>query len=804
MRKTNRLSSGLKERLSLILCGDSSAVPDLLADLPIIRLEKSEFRLIQERLGLDSEPAAWSNKQVLSSLEMESVTTPWVLLLEEGEEVDPKDRRTLLEIVSQEPSCIWDLAVERLVEKETLSDFDWVTTRDMCQILGKSGRIHYLLEPRLIPQKALGAAIRAEARKMERRASLMKIRRQVERKRTEPLDERPSDLNLFLEGHFRYFDDTRFCPHFQWPWTSYLTMRQEHIPALEKGITEGWGNPEMAAQALSYLIRFGQYEKGYELSKKMPQAWLNNHAGLSQLAALVTLASGRIQEAEQLLADHQDRAFSTSSLRLNRAKILLVLGREEKALQQLRDLAQEGKRLGQDASNLENLAARIEANLGKRASLCVCILARDEEASIENCISSIRGIADEILVVDTGSFDRTKEIALSLGARVESFPWSGDFSAARNFGLEKATCDYVFMLDADEYISPEQLLNLHVFKALLPVGEPLAFRIPIAHIQTRHNWLIFVRAINPKLEKESVRIFPSKIGALYKGRIEEEIETSLAELGIPIANVTASDLTVFHDPFSRNWRVKRKLPIYEAVSEPSLPIALAAVGDYASAGDTDGLLRWLWLLHDRFGQDPVVWTYCLKLARFMEIFDLGKAESLYRELVCYPSVSGDGLLGLAGILAKQGRLPELPGLDWKKPEIGEMEVTKKAAFLSYQGMAQALLGDLDKAADLVKAALEADPSSLLAQAVRFFLLISVGALESALFAIQDMAGILHVLEVETRQDLDSLVQILEKVSRALLVRGLHAENSILLASAERLETIISQEVQEQQIGCLRR
>jgi tetratricopeptide (TPR) repeat protein len=67
----------------------------------------------------------------------------------------------------------------------------------------------------------------------------------------------------------------------------------------------------------------------------------------------------------------------------------------------------------------------------------------------------VEALADEILIVDTGSTDRTVEIALSHGARVDSFVWCNDFSAARNAGLEQARGDWILILDADEELSPE-------------------------------------------------------------------------------------------------------------------------------------------------------------------------------------------------------------------------------------------------------------------------------------------------------------------------------------------------------------
>ncbi len=795
-KKKKNPKQGLEHRVSLVLLGKSPTVPKLLGGLPLFRIQEAHlWPLAGMRNPGDAQ--AHTGLEVASFTPFSSIQTPWVLLMEEGEELDPRGLDMLRELVSQEPSCVWELAVELMLEENVVSDFEWVTTSDLVGILGTKGKPYHQLEPRLFPQEALRMAWPKQTEAMERRIAPITIRKRTSDTNENSLRQKVSDLSLFVDGHFRHFDDTRFCPHFQWPWTSYLTMRYEHIPAVEKGILQGWGNSEMAAQALSYLIRFGHYSQAFELWKKIPKAWYENNPLLPQMAALAALASGRFSEAKQLLVDQKEIAGFSPSVKFNMAKMMLVLGRDEEALECLKDLVAQASSSGKEISEAKKLAFLIEANQKKRASFTLCILARDEEKFIENCISSIGGLAEEILVVDTGSKDRTKEIAISLGARVEEFPWGGDFSEARNFALEKATGQYVFMLDADEYISPEHLLNLHVLKALLPLKEPRAFRVPIAHIQTRHNWLVFVRAINPKLEKEAVRIFPRIDGVGYRGKIEEEIEPSLAEKGIPIANVAASDLTVFHDPFSRADRVRRKLKIYDTITQPDLKVALAAVGDHASAGDTEGLLRWLWLLHERFGQESVVLPFCLNLARFLEKVDVGRAESLYRELLGLPSAPPEALLGLAGLLTRSGRMDELQELDWEKAEGKELGAVQKTDLLSYKALVAVLEGDLEKASDMMESALGLNPVSLLAQAVKFLILLGVKELEGSLIALWDMAGVLQI-SLETReQGLECLVEMIERVSRGLLDRGLIAENRVLLAGAEILESILLSEVHKQ-------
>ena len=92
----------------------------------------------------------------------------------------------------------------------------------------------------------------------------------------------------------------------------------------------------------------------------------------------------------------------------------------------------------------------------ERAGISLTMIVRDEQENLPNCLESVRGIFDEIVVVDTGSVDRTKEIAREFGAKVFDFVWIDDFAAARNEALSHATCDYAFWLDADDVIDPGQ------------------------------------------------------------------------------------------------------------------------------------------------------------------------------------------------------------------------------------------------------------------------------------------------------------------------------------------------------------
>ncbi len=106
------------------------------------------------------------------------------------------------------------------------------------------------------------------------------------------------------------------------------------------------------------------------------------------------------------------------------------------------------------------------------ASISVCMIVKNEENTLAGCLDSLKGIADEIIIVDTGSTDSTKEVAGRYTSRVFDFEWSDNFADARNFSLSKASCDYIYTADADEMIDEEnQARFVQLKEAILPEVE---------------------------------------------------------------------------------------------------------------------------------------------------------------------------------------------------------------------------------------------------------------------------------------------------------------------------------------------
>ncbi|WP_297633263.1 glycosyltransferase family 2 protein [uncultured Clostridium sp.] len=92
-----------------------------------------------------------------------------------------------------------------------------------------------------------------------------------------------------------------------------------------------------------------------------------------------------------------------------------------------------------------------------KLTLSLCMIVKDEEKTLERCLESIRTFVDEIIIVDTGSQDKTKDIAKKFNAKIFDFEWVNDFAKARNFAFSKATKEYILWLDGDDFIDEENI-----------------------------------------------------------------------------------------------------------------------------------------------------------------------------------------------------------------------------------------------------------------------------------------------------------------------------------------------------------
>ena len=166
-------------------------------------------------------------------------------------------------------------------------------------------------------------------------------------------------------------------------------------------------------------------------------------------------------------------------------------------------------------------------------TISLCMIVKNEEDCLKRCLDSLKGIVDEMIVVDTGSTDRTKEIAKECGARVEDFTWTGDFSEARNFAFSKASCDYIYSADADEELDEdnrERFMQLKKDLSELDIDIVQMYYCNQLEFRTVYN---FDRELRPKLFKR-VRYF------VWEDPIHEQVILD------PV--ICNSDVEIIHRP----------------------------------------------------------------------------------------------------------------------------------------------------------------------------------------------------------------------------------------------------------------
>ncbi|PKO00820.1 MAG: hypothetical protein CVU42_02900 [Chloroflexi bacterium HGW-Chloroflexi-4] len=154
----------------------------------------------------------------------------------------------------------------------------------------------------------------------------------------------------------------------------------------------------------------------------------------------------------------------------------------------------------------------------KFPDISLVLIVKNEEKDLPRCLESFKDIVKEIVVVDTGSTDRTVEIAKSYGARVEFYEWTNDFAEARNVSLSYASCEWVLRTDADEWIEePEKAKLLHCVNS----GVADIYLCPT--VSKLRNGVQTV---------ENVRLIRNHLGVIYHYPIHETVALSAAKLGL--------------------------------------------------------------------------------------------------------------------------------------------------------------------------------------------------------------------------------------------------------------------------------
>ena len=173
------------------------------------------------------------------------------------------------------------------------------------------------------------------------------------------------------------------------------------------------------------------------------------------------------------------------------------------------------------------------------------MIVKNEEAVLERCLRSCKGIFDEIIIVDTGSTDSTKQIAKKFTNKVYDFVWADDFSLARNFSFTKCTCDYIMWLDADDVISKSNNLKLKKLKQNLKQFDTVMIKYNVSFDENKKPTFSFYRE----------RILKNDGSFVWHDPVHEVIT--------PHGNIFYANISVDHMKVNKIKKQNRNLKIYQ-------------------------------------------------------------------------------------------------------------------------------------------------------------------------------------------------------------------------------------------------
>ena len=259
------------------------------------------------------------------------------------------------------------------------------------------------------------------------------------------------------------------------------------------------------------------------------------------------------------------------------------------------------------------------------------MIVRDEERFLSEALESVRGVVDEICIVDTGSRDTTLEIARGAGARVREIVWEDDFSAARNAALEMATRRWIFVLDADERLAPKSRETLTALRE-----------------QPAHLTGLWVRCFNfakdykgsGAMSNALIRVFPNHERIRYRNRIHEIAALDGSEDGVPALR---SKIDIIHLGYSDDvMRARRK-------GDRNMEIAEAAL-----RADSENPYNW----YNYATSAMLLGRTAGAVGALEKMRELSRLKTMAREDRKVQAFVPNGLSLLAGMYLKQGRSSE--------------------------------------------------------------------------------------------------------------------------------------------------
>lgn len=529
-------------------------------------------------------------------------TSQWILFLTPDEKPVLQPDLQLDHTLNKNGSKEYSLLVTKNIEPDILESFQWLKLNNQYRAIGDAAEIS-TIEVRLIHRDYFTPFVKfmisrskddivSSSSKLLPGLKILPCRQTVmDNEKNENLKD--IDLEIkYLKGEISSSPKKdEGMPELGDEYLSFSVLTKKDVGRYYKGLEMGFGSERMYLTMLHYLGQFGRFKEALDFFEAWKKKWgFFDTSNPFKVAGILYANLFEVDKAVSCFEIYMKSCpeGDLKEVRSILGKTYLLQGKKEEALSCLK----QALKLGYDRFN-DIIVQAVDTNEWKPATLTVCMIAQNEESTIGKALESVSGIADEIIVVDTGSTDNTKEIIRKFNAKVIDIPWEHDFSKARNISLRGATCDYILCLDADEYIDPRERIKLALTKQILSVKRDVAFRIVVEEENEEEETAVMLKLPFTSKRQYPVRLFPTREAIRFEGMVFESVETSLAKEAIAIKPNEIFKIT--HLNSDRKPRNRRKeiavRNTYDSLHDPG--IALKGALFYLNIDQPQEALLWL-------------------------------------------------------------------------------------------------------------------------------------------------------------------------------------------------------------------
>jgi len=279
------------------------------------------------------------------------------------------------------------------------------------------------------------------------------------------------------------------------------------------------------------------------------------------------------------------------------------------------------------------------------------MIVKNEEKVLERCLDCVQKFADEIIIVDTGSRDKTREIAQKYTTKVYDFVWCDDFSKARNFSFSFATCEYIMWLDADDFIDQQNC------DKIIKLKNELNTAVPPDCVMAK-----YITSPPPReFYYYRERLLRRVCGFVWHEPVHEVIT--------PMGKIVYSDLEILHKKEPKPYS-KRNLNIYKKLLNSGTPLSPRAKYYYARELYYNGIFHKAIRVFDEFLRDDGGWienkidATIIKASCYMRIGKPDKARASLMQSFNFSAPRAKIICLLAELLMQQKSYSTV--VDWLK------------------------------------------------------------------------------------------------------------------------------------------